>query len=344
MKILQLNLCRTHGGSSRYHRDLSAGLARRGHSVVVLDSLDWQGRRAEPMEGLAHVRTPRLLATLPLWFAMRRFQPDIIHAHQGRAARLAARAAQARTGTATVATLHGPYKHKSFAAMDGIIRVADHQSSNMDAYEGDARTISNWLIPGDRPALDREQARRAHGLPPDAFVFGYVGRMSEAKGVSDLIKAFSILPASDAHLVMVGGGEGRFMKEVPVDLRDRVHFYGHRPDAQSIMPSFDCIVLPSHTESFGLVLLEALAAGCDVVATATDGARAVLEGEQVELVLPGDINALAAALALAMTQSASVDAARVLARFEREAQLDRIESLYRDLIEQSTPKQTGAPI
>lgn len=133
----------------------------------------------------------------------------------------------------------------------------------------------------------------------------YVGRLSPEKNVQLLIKAAAALKANEAisyKLNIVGSGSERpklenLAKKLGVD--DFVSFLGPKPYEKlpEIYKNADIFVLPSNTESFGKVLLEAAAAKCAIVATETAGANTILTNEKDALLTPvGNQKELKAAL------------------------------------------------
>ena len=163
--------------------------------------------------------------------------------------------------------------------------------------------------PGRYPPAKRAEIRRRLGIPENKPVIGFVGRFVRNKGVLELGEAFRQVRAAgiDAHLLMVGGTPASERdQETDPELRRRIAEWGleeHvsfpgllRPpsDAMAVM---DVLALPSYSESFGQVLVEAGALGIPVVAAASRGAReAVLDGETGLLVPLRDAPSLADAL------------------------------------------------
>ncbi|OGE78108.1 MAG: hypothetical protein A2751_03015 [Candidatus Doudnabacteria bacterium RIFCSPHIGHO2_01_FULL_46_14] len=122
----------------------------------------------------------------------------------------------------------------------------------------------------------------------------YVGRLEPEKNVSLLIRAFKKLK-DEAQLQIVGKGsqEKELRRLAADDLR--VEFFGAKSSDElpEIYRSADIFVLPSNSESFGKVLIEAGAAGCALVATETAGAKSILENDEAGILVPvGDTAAL----------------------------------------------------
>jgi D-inositol-3-phosphate glycosyltransferase len=137
---------------------------------------------------------------------------------------------------------------------------------------------------------DRVHARCALGLPADGPLLLFVGRIQPLKGADVALEAFELLVRStpDAHLVLVGGPSGpRGDAELAnlhaivdaVGLSDRVRFVA--PQRHELLSTYyraaDCCLVPSRSESFGLVALEAAACGTPVVAAAVGGLRTLVQ-------------------------------------------------------------------
>ncbi|MBI4938464.1 MAG: glycosyltransferase [Nitrosomonadales bacterium] len=159
---------------------------------------------------------------------------------------------------------------------------------------------------------ERDELNSKLGIPHDAPVILFVGRIAPDKGVRELFAAFDELKAagSAAHLVLVGpfdsergGGEDHSLRGI-----DRVpdtHFAGYTERPEAYMAIADILCLPSYREGFGTVVIEAAAMGVPTVGTDIYGlSDAVVNGETGILVPPRDSSALAAALAILLKQEA----------------------------------------
>ena len=157
------------------------------------------------------------------------------------------------------------------------------------------------LIPNSVPRFSGpiapipEVARCSEGI----LRIGFVGRLSEQKGVAHLIVAMGILAERGvrARCYIVGdgelGGELRKLAETSVS-KDDIAFLGRRDDSQNFLAQMDVCAIPSLWEGLPLVLLEAFSVGAPVVASACDGMLDVVrDGENGLLVEPGDARALA---------------------------------------------------
>lgn len=145
--------------------------------------------------------------------------------------------------------------------------------------------------------------RSSLGVPDDAVLALYVGRLDRQKGLPILLDALArILPTRpDLHLALAGAGPERdalhALSAADPSLSARVHWLGPRPDVPALLKASDLLVLPSLWEGMPNVVLEAMASGRPVVATAVEGTSSlVLPGRTGWLVPPADPTALASAL------------------------------------------------
>ncbi len=145
--------------------------------------------------------------------------------------------------------------------------------------------------------------RAAIGVPVDAHLVLYAGRLDPQKGLPDLLEAAERVIARRPgwHLVMAGDGPQRGWLREQLQhrptLRDRVHWLGPRADMPGLLKASDLLVLASHWEGMPNVVLEAMAARRPVVATAVEGTEdLVVPGQTGWLVPPRDPAALSQAL------------------------------------------------
>lgn len=226
-----------------------------------------------------------------------------------------------------------------------VVGVSSHTSENLVRYERiSPRKLT--VIPNgidgshaDRP-VDVAAKRRDLGIAASGPVIGVGARLMEQKGIEFLLRAMPALLARFPDLTLVVAGEGPLaesLKGLAADLgvADHVRFAGVRLDLAELLHVFDVFVLPSVWEGLPMVILEALAAGCPVVASDVGGVgTAVEDGVNGALVPPRDPNALAAAVARLLTSPAlrarfGEAGRRVFReRFSASAMARRYEALY----------------
>jgi mannosyltransferase len=200
------------------------------------------------------------------------------------------------------------------------------------------------------PAADRDAAFRATGLP-EKYAIGCFGRVRHQKGTDIFVDAMCrLLPKyPDFTAVIIGAvtpdqkafNDGLKKKVDAAGLASRVRFLGELP-IDDVPPWYQRILIyafTSRNEGFGLILLEAMAAGAALVATRAGAAdKVVLDGETGFLVPPGDVDAMSGALEKLMRNPAlAIDMGfkgrqRVLSQFSIEAEADKIAAVYRNVL------------
>jgi glycosyltransferase involved in cell wall biosynthesis len=303
---------------------------------------------------------------------MRMRAADVLHTHTAKAG-ATGRIAAALPGSggvprATIHTFHGhvlsgyfpPRRERVFIQAERLLArytsaiVAVSVEVRDDLVRlGVAPATKIAVIPygfdlsGLRPTGPEERGRRRAGvdLPADAFVVGWAGRLTAIKRPHDLVRVIAELVARgvDAYLVAAGDGEQRASVErlaTELEVADRCRFLGYRRDVRDWYGVFDAFLLTSENEGTPVVAIEALAAGCPVVATRAGGTGTVVrDGETGFLAPVGDVGALAGCLlelatdahgAAVMGQAGGVDVRR---RFSSEAMEDSVETLYRSMLE-----------
>jgi teichuronic acid biosynthesis glycosyltransferase TuaC len=233
-----------------------------------------------------------------------------------------------------IAKLPGPRRLSSWALPQAARVVAVSRALADEAVAlGVARervTIVMNGVDGElfRPR-DRARARSELGLPAGPLVL-YVGNLKVEKGVLDLASAWAQVPRG--HLAIVGGGPARGALEAA--LGERTQLVGPQPldRIPAWLAACDVLVLPSHAEGTPNVVLEALACGRRVVATAVGGIPDLITSPALgELVPPRDPGALAAALTRAIDRPYDeAEVAQLGARGGWEASAEALHAVLRD--------------
>jgi glycosyltransferase involved in cell wall biosynthesis len=235
---------------------------------------------------------------------------DLIHTH-GYFADIIGIPAAKRLGIPSVSTCHGFIsndlnlnvynKLDRFALRfaNKIIAVSDDVKLNLirgGIRESEISVIQNAVNGNDCDeihAQDRQTERRPLRVAKREFVIGYVGRLSEEKGIKYLIEASSLLKEADVPIKTVIVGEGPSRRDLEALVRERkleekVFFAGFQAEVESWLRSFDVFILPSLTEGTPMALLEAMACGIPAVASAVGGVPQVIDSRKNGiLVSPG---------------------------------------------------------
>ena len=173
----------------------------------------------------------------------------------------------------------------------------------------------------------RAEMRREWQIPEDAFVFGIVSRLVHHKGVDVAIEALhhvvETCPERPLCLVIAGEGVERPALETLARTRglaDRVRFLGLVRSPPRCYQALDAYLMPSRSEALGIALIEAMASGCQVIASDVGGIPEIVSDATVgTLVPPDDPDALAAAMMAALHRSTSQQAAVAAAAREHVA-------------------------
>lgn len=208
-----------------------------------------------------------------------------------------------------------------------------------------------------RPPHEEERAvvRAGLGLASDAFALGVVGQITPWKGQDMGLRALAKLAERYPDLRLLVVGEAKFLsestrfdnaaylKQLHELARDerlvgRVDFLGERSDVPQIMGALDALLVPSHGEPFGRVVVEAMAAGTPVIASAAAGPAEIIEhGVTGLLVDEDDVDAWASAIELLVTnggarQQVVRNGRARSADFSIAAHAEQVLAIYRDVL------------
>jgi phosphatidylinositol alpha-mannosyltransferase len=358
------------GGVQVHVRQLAGRLRDRGHDVRVLTAgiaepgepwvrtvghpirIPYRGTVA-PIAPLAYRRTSTAIA---------RLAPDVVHVHEPLVPSVSMYATLASSAP-VVATVHA-YLDRSRAmelAAPVLRRVWARVAEGVAVSETAARFLRRALPDADVEivpnGVDVEAFARGAGAAadlPDGRRVAWVNRLDPQKGFPVAVAAFAKVVAEipEARLVVVGeGSDHEALGLLTGPARARVELLGTLPNDRIPGIHAACEVFVSAAtgqESFGIALVEAMAAGLPVVATDIPGYREVVtHGVHGLLVPPRDPEALAAALVRVLTEAGLAErlgeAARARAReFDWPAVVDRLEQIYRRAIERPRrPRRRG---
>ncbi|MFW6192807.1 MAG: glycosyltransferase [Gemmatimonadota bacterium] len=352
------------GGLESVVASLAQGTAGRGHRVHVAAVVEPGVGEHEFVAGLARRGVPVERVEVPhrryhrevgrLREVFDRISPDVVHTHGYRGDVVAGTVAR-WSGLPVVSTVHGftggGGKNRFYEWVqelvlrrrDAVVAVSAPIRRRLVSrgVEADRVHLVRNAWSRDGRLLGREEARERLGLPRDAFVAGWVGRLSREKGPDVFLEAMRHVAgvAPDARASVVGEGTDRERLESRAQetgLDGRVRFHGRVPGAAELSRAFDVFVLSSRTEGTPVSLLEAVDAEVPVVATRVGGVPDVVRNEREALLVPPeDPVAIAEAVARVRRdrEAAGERARRARQRLETEFDtcqwLDDYEEIYR---------------
>jgi glycosyltransferase involved in cell wall biosynthesis len=385
IKVLRVIARLNVGGPALHVAYLTAGLADRGYETTLVagtlargeESMasvsESRGVRIETLPALHReigvVRDAQ--AILRLARLIKRERPTILHTHTAKAGavgRIAALLAGGARPPIIVHTFHGhvlrgyfnPLTTLGFRTLERLLArvtttlVAVSPEVRDDLVKLHVAPASKFTVVRLGIELDertdvaedvRSETRRQLGVAQDAFVVGWVGRMTAVKRTDDVVRALRGLVdrGVDAYLCLVGDGPDRdhleqFAHELGVV--QRCLFVGYQEDVARFYSAIDALLLPSVNEGTPVSVIEALAAQRPAVATRVGGTPDVIrDGVDGFLVEVGDADALSdrlAELAADPDRRAKMGAdgrAHVLDRYAVERLVDDIDRLYRSLLD-----------
>jgi len=302
-----------------------------------------------------------LRALVELRSSIRRFRPQVVHTHSSKAGVLGRLAARLEQVPVVVHTVHGfgftPlqsavkrtvfYRAEKLAArwtdhFVAVSRVNLEHGVDLGLWKAEQASVIRAGIDLDRfrAHTDGGDTRRRLGIPDGAPLVTQIGNFKPQKAPLDFIQAAAriaeVMP--DVCFVMVGDGPLRGRAETmaaDLGLADRVVFSGWWDDIPGLLATTTVSVLSSRHEGLPCAVVESLAAGVPVVATAVDGTPEVIRpGVNGELVAPGDWAALAETVLGILgdperRRSMAAVAADGLDEFGRDHMVRKLEELYR---------------
>jgi glycosyltransferase involved in cell wall biosynthesis len=367
LRILQTCFSNSWGGLEIQALEVSLKLQARGHSVWLAC------RKGSRLQDEA---TARGLATLPLAVSgylhpgivwqlahfIKANDVDIIHSQLSKdiATVVPAMKLSRRTVPIILSKRVGSYLSKrdllhrlTYAHVDMAMAISSVIHKNV---------LETTPLPPERvmtlhDAIDLEEfslqrvsgdaVRSALGISSSLVLVGFVGRFSPGKGHEEFIQAAQSLAAShpNVHFLIVGEasfGEEEYAERIRGSARGlegRLTFTGYRKDIPAVMAALDIFAFPSHAESFGVVLIEAMAMERPVVSTNCDGVLdIVIDGETGIYVHPRNAPELAKAIArliedpLLRQRMGKAGRRRVEEMFDQKKQISRIEEVYNTLL------------
>jgi len=310
----------------------------------------------------SRLRSPRNLVALVGGLAgvIRRERIDLVHASEN-SALLYASLAGRLTGTPVIWHIHSPLqpRARSERVVARLLRLSPPAHIVFTSAGARERTVAFGGVPSSvvNPGVDlarlrsgdAERGRRAFGIPPGAPLVTMYARIEPMKGAIDFVRCLGPLAVRhpDVRAVLCGPPDraSQYWRRIQdtvrqLDLGERLAIPGdvRPPLKDDLVAASDVVVHSSLAESFGLAVLEAMAAGKPVVAAATDGPRLLIEdGVDGVLVEPGDVGQLSEAVARLLDRpeqrrALGAAAARAAEGYRVQDMVRRFEALWDDVL------------
>ena len=359
IRVLHIVAPARQGGMERVVTMLSAAQRSEGtHVAAVLSPAQVPDHPF--ITGLATLGVPVTTVAVPARRYLReyrslrglidRLQPGVVHTH-GYHADVIGGAAARSVGACTVSTVHGflgvplrnwLYERLQLIALRRANALLAVSSPLVDrlAQAGISRSRIHLVLNGfapTGPTKSRTAARRELGIPENALVAGWVGRLSREKGADVMLGAMTAVERP-WQLSMIGDGPQRKRLSQQADrlgVADRIVWHGSIANAGTLFSAFDAFVLSSRTEGTPIVLLEAMNAGVPIVAAQVGGVPDVVTPAHALLVPAERPDLIAQSLgALLRDPSAAKERSllareRVAQRFGADAWLAAVDEVYR---------------
>ena len=319
MRLLFINSIQMFGGGEIWLLTMMRQLKKRGHTVHLLcrpkvpleDKASEQGFSVHTIgmrgdfDPIVIWRTWRLLRRLKIQVVCTNMDKELRFG--GLAAKLAGvKAVIPRRGIDYPLKNSWAYRFSYDKMASGII--ANSQSTKKSLLRNcpwlnpdKIRVIYNGVDPNRFVTVASPLTRSRFDIKKNIFLIGFVGQLDPRKGVDTLIRSYTrfSLDHKESTLLLVGeGGMENSYRKMSETCPGRIVFAGYLDEIDDVMKSIDVLVLPSLWEGFGIVLIEAMAAGKPVITTtASNMPEIVTDGTEGFLIQPGDDKALTLKLA-----------------------------------------------
>jgi len=365
------------GGVARSVKTLEDECRKLGHEVCVVAP---QADHAEESRDVLRVPAIqnfngsdfsfRLPAPLIIRDFIEEFQPDVIHSHHPFLLGDSALREAWKARIPIVFTHHTLYeRYTHYVPMDSpalkrvAIQLATEYCNLCSEIIAPSESIAKLLkergvttpISAIPTGIDTEEFARAngaefrkkHGIPEDCILIGHVGRLAEEKNLHYLVEAVKaeLVKSENVRFLLVGDGpEKEKLLQTLEDCRERVIAPGslQGSDLCNAYAAMDLFVFASQSETQGMVLAEAMAAGVPVVSLDGAGVREIVDHENNGLMLAGDADVLTFGAAIRslvdghdLRHRCAEGAKQTAADYDRKATTLRITGLYESLIAQA---------
>ncbi len=307
MRISQAMFSKGFGGAERSFVDTVSLLSRAGHEVQALCHVDFMAQDRLEMENVT-VEPLNIsgewnpLSQHAVSRAIERYRPDLVHAHLRRAAWFAGKAGH-MAGIPVVAKLHNYVDLTRYRYVNTLIATTADECRYALAQGWSPNRVT--IIPNFSSLPVRNPQAAPTGQPLRLLSYG---RFVRKKGFDLLLQAAAELRDEGLEFVLTLGGEGAEQAALEAIIADRglsdsVKMIGWVEDVVPLLEQADLFILPSRSEPFGIVILEAMACGVPIVSTWAEGPREILDGTTTYFASVDSQSSLTDAMRRAMADS-----------------------------------------
>lgn len=313
MKILQISSAKSFGGGEKHLADLVRGLKERNHEIFLAAPENSPFHTKLSEQTFLNLSLRNALDVKSAWRMasfIKQNKIEIVHAHLARDYPIAALAVKLSGHQAKlVITRHVLFKlnrlHKlTLAKVAKVIAVSaavENQLLSQKIFPPDKITaipngIETKLWTEVNSEKLRQRFREKFGFAEDDLLVGIIGELKELKGQTDFVIAAEIIARKfdKARFIVVGKDHSpdrslarKIVKMAKVfGLQDRFLWLEWIEETAEMLHAIDVFVSASHSESFGLAIVEAMASACAIVSTETEGAKEILQNGQTAKLVP----------------------------------------------------------
>jgi glycosyltransferase involved in cell wall biosynthesis len=276
MKIVHVCLStKGFSGSERYLIDLINYQSEKHECYFIKHKKNTSKQfKIQLKKNIKVIEIRSIFEKLILNFFINKIKPDIVHTHLG----AAGKSIKKKNYFKLIATVHMNYKKKHYINHDGLLVTNPTQEKlAKESFSKNVKKIYHWSC--ERKKKNHSlNVREILKIPNEAYVFGSIGRFHKQKNFEIIINTFQKINLEDAYLILVGNGHDEFLKYE----NNNIKILPQQEIVSNYYEAFDCFVMASIWETFGITLIEAMTFDLPIITTIHEGNEEWIKDYQVE--------------------------------------------------------------
>ncbi|MEM6338793.1 MAG: glycosyltransferase family 4 protein [Pseudomonadota bacterium] len=278
MRIFNIMMSRDLGGIQQAYIDYNDALLSQNHEVINIASAKAQiNDQLTPAHTLPNLAPWCFLSKIYLGILIQKYKPDIIICHGNRAINFSCGSVKPKN-TKIVGVSHN-YSYKKLKKCDFIITLSNDLRENLIKHD---ISQDKFLHLSNMVRIEKPYSPTPYN---DPITIGSLGRFVEKKGFSYLIESIKLIRESGHNIRLIIGGDGKEKDKLKqlvskLNLNKEIDFVGWVSDKDAFFNKIDIFCLPSVSEPFGIIALEAIEHSKPVVATNSGGPQEIIRHEQ----------------------------------------------------------------